>query len=79
MACATVTSFGLSWAGGAEAVSQCSLQASRTTVNKDYDRIMQMTVPSVHSSLVLARTLSLCSDSYLSPRGDREFDCAAMC
>lgn len=77
MACATVTSFGWSSAGGA--VCQCSLPASLTTVNKDYDRIMQMTVPSVHSSLVLARTLTLCYDSYLSPRGDREFDCAAMC
>lgn len=69
-ACATVTSFGSSSASGAKAVCQCSLPASHTTVNKDYDHIMQMTVPSVHSSLVLARTFSLCSDSYLSPRGD---------
>lgn len=76
MACTTVTSFG--WPS-AEAVCQCSLQASHASVNKDYDHIMQMTVPSVHSSLTLACTGSLCSDSYLSPPGNREFDCAAMC
>lgn len=79
MACATVTSFGLSSAGKAEAVCQCSLPASHSTVNRDYDHIMQMTVPSVHSSFVLACALSLCSDAYLSPQGYRESDCAAMC
>lgn len=79
MACATVTSFGSTSAGEAEAVRQYSLPASYITVNRDYDHIMQMTVPSVYCSLVLAGTLSLCCDSYLSPRGYREFDCAAMC
>lgn len=57
MACATVTSFGSFSAGGAEAVCRCSLPASRTTLNRDYDHIMQMTVPSVQSSLMLACSL----------------------
>lgn len=60
MACGTVTSFGSSSAGGAEAVCHCSLQASHTTVNKDYDNIMQMSAPSVHGSLVLEPALLLC-------------------
>lgn len=61
MACGTVTSFGSSSAAGAEAVCQCSLRASHTTVNKDYDNIMQMSAPSVHGSLVLEPALSLCT------------------
>lgn len=60
MACGTVTSFGSSSAGGAAAVCYGSLRASHTTVNKDYDNIMQMSVPSVHGSLVSKPALSLC-------------------
>lgn len=55
MACATVTSFGRRSAGGGEAVpvGAASPGQPHTTVNKDYDHIMQMAAPSVHSSLVL--------------------------
>lgn len=76
MACATVTSFGSFSAGGAEAVCRCSLPASRTTLHRDYDHIMQMTVPSVHSSLMLACSLFVFWHFFESSRLQRVWLCS---
>lgn len=76
MACATVTSFGSFSAGGAEAVCRCSLPASHTTPHRDYDHIMQMTVPSVHSSLMLACSLFVFWHFFESSRLQRVWLCS---
>lgn len=76
MACATVTSFGSFSAGGAEAVCRCSLPASHTALHRDYDHIMQMTVPSVHSSLMLACSLFVFWHFFESSRLQRVWLCS---